>query len=186
MIISQKDSLENNTNLKLIIDKDIYIRTISRKDVSLKYLNWLKDQEIMKYTEQSKKKHTLKTTINFVEEKLQSKSDILFGIFLNNSHIGNVKLGPINWRKQEAQISFFLGEKNFWGQGIMYKVIQKLSLFAFQKLELIEIKAGYDKKNIASAKLFEKCKFKVTETKIKKISGVKQTRDIVYVRKKYI
>ena len=38
----------------------------------------------------------------FVEEKLQSKFDFLFGIFLNNNHLGNIKLGPIDWEKGES------------------------------------------------------------------------------------
>ena len=138
----------------------------------------------MKFTEQNKKNHTLESTIKFVEEKFQSKFDFLFGIFLNNNHLGNIKL--IDWAKREAQISFFLGEKKFWGKGIMFKVIKKLLSFAFQTLRLIEIKAGYDKKNIASAKIFEKCNFRITETLTKPISNSKKKRVIVYVCKKNI
>ena len=49
----------------------------------------------------------------------------------------------------------------------MFKVIKKLLSFAFQTLRLTEIKAGYDKKNIASAKIFEKCNFRITGTSTK-------------------
>ena len=186
MIIPYKKSLEEKANLKLIVNNDIFIRVISKKDVSLTYLNWLKNDEIMKFTEQNKKNHTLGSTIKFVEEKFQSKFDFLFGIFLNNNHLGNIKLGPINWDKKDAQISFFLGEKKFWGKGIMFKVIKKLLSFAFQTLRLIEIKAGYDKKNIASAKIFKKCNFRITKTLTKPISNSKKKRVIVYVCKKNI
>ena len=186
MIIPYKKSLEEKANLKLIINNDIFVRVISKKDVSLTYLNWLKNDEIMKFTEQNKKNHTLESTIKFVEEKFQSKFDFLFGIFLNNNHLGNIKLGPIDWAKGEAQISFFLGEKNFWGKGIMFKVIKKLLSFAFQTLRLTEIKAGYDKKNIASAKIFEKCNFNITGTSTKPVSNSKKKRVIIYVSKKNI
>ena len=116
MIIPYKKSLEEKANLKLIINNDIFIRVISKKDVSLTYLNWLKNDEIMKFTEQNKKNHTLESTIKFVEEKFQSKFDFLFGIFLNNNHLGNIKLGPIDWAKREAQISFFFRRKKILGQ----------------------------------------------------------------------
>ena len=186
MIIPYKKSLKEKANLKLIINSEIFIRVISKKDVSLTYLSWLKNNEIMKFTEQNKKNHTLESTVKFVEEKFQSNFDFLFGIFLNNSHLGNIKLGPIDWNKKEAQISFFLGEKKFWGRGIMCKVIKKLLSFAFQTLRLIEIKAGYDKKNVASAKIFEKCNFRITKTLTKPISNSKKKRVIVYVCKKNI
>ena len=186
MIVPYKKSLEDKANLKLIVNSNIFIRVISKKDVSLTYLNWLKNDEIMKFTEQNNKNHTLESTNKFVEEKLQSKFDFLFGIFLYNNHLGNIKLGPIDWEKGEAQISFFLGEKKFWGKGIMSKVIKTLLSFAFQTLKLIEIKAGYDKKNIASAKIFEKCNFKITKTLTKPIFNSKKKRVIVYVCKKNI
>ena len=186
MIIPYKKSLEEKANLKLIVNNDIFIKIISKKDVSLTYLNWLKNDEIMKFTEQNKKNHTLESTIKFVEDKFQSKFDFLFGIFLNNNHLGNIKLGPIDWDKREAQISFFLGEKKFWGKGIMFKVIERLLSFAFQTLKLIQIKAGYDKKNIASAKIFEKCNFRIIKTLTKPISNSKKKKVIVYVCKKNI
>ena len=68
----------------------------------------------------------------------------------------------------------------------MFKVIKKLLSFAFQTLRLIEIKAGYDEKNIASAKIFEKCNFRITKTLTKPISNSKKKRVIVYVSKKNI
>ena len=114
-MINHKNIAKEKKNLSLVVNDNIFIRIISSKDVSLRYLNWLKNYEIMKFTEQNKKKHTIKLTKVFVEEKLISNYDLLFGIFFKNEHIGNTKLGPINWRKKEAQVSFFLGEKIFWG-----------------------------------------------------------------------
>ena len=130
----------------------------------------------MKFTEQNKKKHTIKSTKVFVEEKLLSNYDLLFGIFFKNEHIGNTKLGPIDWEKKEAQVSFFLGEKNFWGQGIMPKVINTILSYAFKSLKLLEIKAGYEKKNLASAKVFEKCGFEI-------VLNNNKTRTVINVKK---
>ncbi len=183
-MINYKNITKEKTNLSLIVDNDILIRIITRKDVSLKYLNWLKSYEIMKFTDQSKKNHTLKSTRAFVEEKLFSNYDLLFGIFIKNEHIGNTKLGPINWKKKEAQVSFFLGEKNFWGQGIMPKVINIILSYAFKSLKLMEIKAGYEKKNLASAKVFKKCNFEIIKTDHKPILNSNKIKTIIYVSKK--
>ena len=183
-MINHKNNAKEKINLSLIVDDNIFVRIISSKDVSLRYLNWLKNYEIMKFTEQNKKKHTIKSTKVFVEEKLLSNCDLLFGIFFKNEHIGNTKLGPINWKKKEAQISFFLGEKDFWGQGIMPKVINKVLSYAFKSLKLLEIKAGYEKKNLASAKVFKKCRFEVVKTNSKPILNSNKTKTVIYVSKK--
>ena len=183
-MINYKNITKEKIKLNLVVDNDIFIRIISHKDVSLKYLNWLKSYEIMKFTEQHKKKHTIKSTKFFVEEKLLSNYDLLFGIFFKNEHIGNTKLGPIDWEKKEAQVSFFLGEKNVWGQGIMPKVINTVLLYAFRSLKLLEIKAGYEKKNLASAKVFKKCRFEIVKTESKRILNSKKITNVVYVSKK--
>ena len=182
-MINYKNIAKDKINLSLIVNDNIFIRIISSKDVSLKYLNWLKSYEIMKFTEQNKNKHTLKSTKVFVEEKLVSNCDLLFGIFFKNEHIGNTKLGPIDWQKKEAQISFFLGEKRFWGRGIMPKVINTILSYSFKSLKLSVIKAGYEEKNLAPAKVFEKCKFEIVKTDHKPISNSNKTKTIIYVSK---
>ena len=184
-MINHKNIAKEKKNLSLVVNDNIFIRIISSKDVSLRYLNWLKNYEIMKFTEQNKKKHTIKLTKVFVEEKLISNCDLLFGIFFKNEHIGNTKLGPIDWQKKEAQISFFLGEKSFWGQGIMPKVINTILSYAFKSLKLLEVKAGYEKKNLASAKVFKKCRFKLVKAENKPILDSDKLRTIIYVNKKF-
>ena len=47
MIVPYKKKIQEKADLKLIVNDDIFIRVISEKDVSLKYLNWLKNKEII-------------------------------------------------------------------------------------------------------------------------------------------
>ena len=90
----------------------IYLRKFrTDKDVGSKYKKWMNDFEVHKFTEQKYKKHTLKDIKSFVTQKNKSKNEFLFGIFLkeNNNHIGNIKLGPINFMHKTAEISYFIG-----------------------------------------------------------------------------
>lgn len=75
----------------------------------------------------------------------------------DNSHIGNIKLGPINWYHRNADVSLFIGEKYLWGQGYAREAIQLVTDFAFQTLNLNKLKAGCYAENLGSAKAFEKC-----------------------------
>ena len=56
-------------------------------------MEWLNDYEVIKFTEQKYFKNTLENTKNFVSQKYNSEGDLLFGIFLDGTHIGNIKLG---------------------------------------------------------------------------------------------
>ena len=161
-------NLIEKKNLRLDIDSQLFIRVLTEKDVSEKYVGWLNDYDITKYTEQRFLKHTFETTKKFVREKYKSKNDFLFGIFLNNLHIGNIKLGPIRWEHKSAEISFFIGDKNFWGTGITPKCILKIIEFAGD-IGLKKICGGFYKPNKSSGNVFKKCGFQIEGEKSKQI-----------------
>ena len=58
----------------------------------------------------------------------------------------------------------------------MPKVINTILSYAFKSLKLLEIKAGYEKKNLASAKVFEKCGFEI-------VLNNNKTRTVINVKK---
>jgi len=103
---------------KMIILKKLNLKS----DISKKYQNWMNDLKVTEFTEQKYKKHSLEDIRKFVNEKNKSKNEFLYGIFLKQDglklHIGNIKLGLINYRNKSAEISYFLGEKKCWGLGI--------------------------------------------------------------------
>ena len=176
--------LEKKKKISFDINKNIKVRRINGKDVSKRYVEWLNDFEVVKYTEQKFKNHTEESTAAFVEEKFNSNNDLLLGIFFKNFHIGNIKLGPINWQTLEANISFILGEKKFWNKGIITITLLKTINYAFKKFNLKEINAGYYEDNVASAKVFQKCNFIIRKEKIKTLENSNQTVKVVLVSKK--
>ena len=156
----------------------IYLRRLNpAKDVGTKYQKWMNDMEVQKYTEQKNKKHSLKDIKNFIIKKNKSKNELLFGIFLkkDKSHIGNIKLGPINFTHKFAEISYFIGEKKLWGKGYTTKAIKEIIKIA-RKKKLRKLKAGFYEKNFGSKKVLEKNGF------IKE--GVLKS-EIIYKNKRY-
>ena len=59
-------------------------------DVGKEYLKWMNDYEVTKFTEQRFKKHSLVDIKNFVKEKNKSKTEFLYGIFINIIHYINI------------------------------------------------------------------------------------------------
>jgi len=135
-----------------------------KKHITTAYLKWMLDPEIQKYTEQKNKNHNLKKIKKFVEEKNKSKNEFLYGIFLKEkfkiSHIGNIKLGPVNLVHKNAYISYFIGEKKLWGRGYAYLAIKQIIKIA-KKKGVKKIKAGLYEMNKGSEKVLVKNGFKV-------------------------
>ena len=150
-----------------------------KKDITKKYQKWMNDPEVHKYTEQRYKKHSLKDIRKFVKEKNKSKTEFLFGIFLKKNkilnHIGNIKLGPINFIHKTAETSYFLGEKDLWGKGYTTIAIKKIINIARGK-KLKKLKAGLYEMNKDSKKVLEKNGF-ILEGKLKS--------EVLYNKKRY-
>jgi len=147
------------------IKTEIRLKEITLSDVNKTYQKWMNDSEIFRFSKQSNKKHSLRQIKEFVLNKKKSKNEFLYKIMIyenkKNKHMGNIKLGPINFENKTADISYFIGEKNYWGQGITTKAIKMIINLAKKKFKLKKLQAGHWEKNIASKKVLLKNKFKL-------------------------
>ena len=161
------------------LEKIILRKLNLKKDISKKYLNWMNDLKVHKYTEQKFTKHSLINIKKFIREKNKSKNEFLYGIILKKKklriHIGNIKLGPINFTHKTGEISYFIGEKNLWGNGYATLAIKEIIKIA-KKKGLKKIKASLYEMNIGSKKILEKNNFK--------LEGIMKS-EIVYKGKRY-
>lgn len=94
----------------------------------------------------------------FVKEMIRSNNNHLFVIIEKSSmnHIGNIKIGPINKFHNFADISYFIGDKKFWGKGYGTEAVQAITEFSFKNLGLEIIMAGVYQSNIGSQRVLEK------------------------------
>jgi [ribosomal protein S5]-alanine N-acetyltransferase len=147
------------------IKPEIRLKELTILDVNKTYQKWMNNTEIFKFSKQSYKKHSLKQIKEFVLKKKKSKNEFLYKILIyenkKNNHVGNIKLGPINFENKTADISYFIGEKNYWDRGITTKAIKMIINLAKKKFKLKKLQAGHWEKNIASKKVLLKNKFKL-------------------------
>ena len=128
----------------------VELKELEENDVTQSYVDWMNDLEVTRYTEQRFVLHTLDGVKSFVREKRLSENNYLFGIYLDKVHAGNIKLGPINYIHKIADISYFIGEKKFWGSGLTTKAIGMVIKIAFERFNLEKVCAGSYDLNIAS------------------------------------
>ncbi len=143
-----------------IIAKNIYLRSIALTDISVIYLRWLQDKDVNYFLETRHEKQTLNKIKNYVSKCNISNNIYLFGIFSSSdTHIGNIKLGPIKERHNIASISIFIGNKKYWGKGIATEAINALADFSFNNIGLNKLIAGMYSSNNNSIKAFESVGF---------------------------
>jgi len=129
------------------------------KHIGSSYLNWMNSYEVHKYTEQKYEKHTKSKIKKFVKTVNKSKNNMLYGIFVKNIHIGNIKLGNINKIHKTADISYFIGEEKYMGKGYTTIAIKQILAYS-KKIGLRKIIAGCYSINKGSIKVLRKNGFK--------------------------
>ena len=124
------------------------------------YIAWMNDPEVIRYLETRFQVHTRESLAQYIQEQNSNSNVVLRGIFFENAHIGNIRLGPINWVHRHAEIGLVIA-KTFWGMGYGTEAIKLISDYAFDMLDLHKLIAGAYNVNVGSIRAFEKAGFEI-------------------------
>lgn len=120
------------------------------------YLEWMNNPEVVRFLE-SRFQHFERADLElFIENCNRSSSIILLGMFdrRDGTHVGNIKLGPIDGRHRRGEIGLIVGDKSKWGRGLAREAIAATAEFAFSELNLAKLTAGCYASHIGSIRAF--------------------------------
>lgn len=139
----------------------IYFREVRLSDVTDQYVAWMNDPEVNQFLETRFMPQTVETICEYVRQMNMNADTVFMAVATtaDKVHIGNIKIGPINWFHRAAFISIFIGEKNCWGKGFGTEAIQLAADLAFDKLNLHKLNANIYEGNQGSLRAFEKAGF---------------------------
>ena len=141
----------------------LYLREVRPSDVNDAYYSWMNNPETIQYVESRFFPNSMESLQEYVKKVLGNKDNIFLAIVLKekHKHIGNIKMGPINWVHRLADIGVILGEKDSWGKGYASEAISLLAEYAFKNLNLHKLTAGCYEPNQGSLKTFRKAGFEI-------------------------
>jgi ribosomal-protein-alanine N-acetyltransferase len=138
------------------------LKCLEVADVSEAYVAWMNDIRVVEFLEaRLHGSNSMAGVHGFVRECVESSDVLLFGMFEreNGTHIGNVKIGPINWYHRFGEIGFLIGETAFWGNGYATEGVRLACNFAWHTLGLARLSAGCYEPNHGSHRVLLKCGF---------------------------
>jgi ribosomal-protein-alanine N-acetyltransferase len=141
----------------LIVGEHLILRNLSAEDATPRYLSWLSDHEVTRHLEiRFSPPRTIDDLAQFIVACNASDDTLMLGMFLRHDvrHIGNIKLGPINWQHGTAEIGLLIGQRDEWGKGHASAAIELISSHAFTGLGLAKLTAGCYAGNEGSRRAF--------------------------------
>ena len=150
-----------------LIGKKIYLRPLDMDDIDHSYLNWVNNEEIIGSLESLYLPTTKEQLESYLKNILNNDRIVFLAIIEKDSdkHIGNIKLGPIDWIKRQATYGRMIGDKESWGKGYGSEAVKLILKYGFERLNLHKICAGALSTNIGSIKSNEKAGLKIEYTK---------------------
>jgi len=139
----------------------LILRSMSRADAAGPYLRWMRDPEILRYLEARFLEFTEDGLATYIERCNDDGTVMLLAICLkeDGTHIGNIKLGPINGAHSRADVGFLIGDKGQWGKGFAPEAIDAVARHAFDQLRLHKVTAGIYEENTGSRRALAKAGF---------------------------
>jgi [ribosomal protein S5]-alanine N-acetyltransferase len=152
---------DTNKFFPFLEGKRIYLREVRLTDVNENYYRWMNDKEVTRYLESRFYPNSMEKLAEYVTTKLGDRNNIFLAIVQKDGdrHIGNIKLGPIDWIHRVGDLGLIIGEKDCWGKGYASEAISLVVEYAFGQLNLRKVTAGCYALNQGSIKAFQKAGF---------------------------
>lgn len=147
----------------------VFLRVLEATDGTEEYAHWLNDPEVNKFL--ATKSATVDEVKDYIIKKDNQDDALFFGIFLkeNGTHIGTLKLEPIDLVGKKATIAVMIGNKNYWGKGYTPEAMKLLIDYCFDELKLNEVNLGVLDQNLGAIRAYEKLGFRETHREPKSV-----------------
>lgn len=120
----------------------ILMHPLRAEDVTGRYVAWLNDAKVSEYSDRRfHGPYTLEDAVAYTRSMRQD--EMLLGVFLpDRGHVGNVKIGPIDWGNEAAEIAIMIGDTGVWNKGVGTEAMYVAARFLFRSLGLHRADAG--------------------------------------------
>lgn len=144
----------------LIKSKRVKLDLFTKDKVNKDYKKWMNDKSITKYILKSYQT-TFKQLKSYVGS-MDNSENYFFRIvdIKSNKHIGNIRLGPLNFKDKSSNFGIMIGNKKFHNKGYAKEVVELSVDFLFNFLRFKKIKFYCFIDNTPAMKVYEALGFK--------------------------
>jgi ribosomal-protein-alanine N-acetyltransferase len=158
----------------------VILKTFIEDNLTSEYVDWLNDSDVVRFSEQRHRKHTLESNRDYFNS--MNKSPHYFIAILDiksGKHIGNITCyNDVN--NSVSDIAILIGEKDFWKGGYGTDAFTTISDYLLNDKKVRKLTAGTMSCNTAMIKLMEKSGFSIEGRREKHFILEGREYDLVY------
>src|SRR3972149_5122108 len=129
--------------------------------VTESHVSWLNDYDVVRYSEQRHKRHTLESVHAYVNEMNSNPDAYLWAIILDIHGESGKMFGTVSARLDRpngvANVGIMIGDKQRWGKGYGSEVWDIVCSWLFRQQDTRKIEMGCHYENKAMRNLAESC-----------------------------
>lgn len=140
----------------------LILKPLSTIHLSDEYVNWLNDCDVNMFLETGGN-YTKKKLHSFLQN-IESLEIYFWAIHLKKdlSHIGNIKIDPIDLKHKYGEYGILVGDKTQWGKGFAKEASLRVIDYCFSKeVDLRKINLGVNSKNVTAINLYKNIGFNI-------------------------
>jgi [ribosomal protein S5]-alanine N-acetyltransferase len=149
------------SNAFLYQTQRIGVRGLSVKELEGNYVHWFGDAQVCAFNSHFAYPKSVEGLRQFIAQLDNTSEHIVWAIYdrAEGVHVGNIGLRVFNRIDNNAELSFLLGEKSYWGRGYGFEAGQMMLGHGFNVLNLQRIYCGCAGNNVPMQKLAVKLGF---------------------------
>jgi RimJ/RimL family protein N-acetyltransferase len=132
----------------------IFLRPLTENDIDDRYIAWFADPDVTQFIQS--RNFSIEESQRYLRDGRLNRSYFLYAICLKETgtHIGNVKIGPINWPHLVSDLVTVIGQKDCWGKGLAAEAIALGSRMAVEEYGLRKLHGAILESNFGSIKAY--------------------------------
>ncbi len=123
-----------------------------------RYVSWLNDSEVVRYSEQRHKHHTVESCRRFVDGFTGSNSHLWAVVSRDptTGHVGNIH-ADVDAANRLADVAILIGERRVWGRGFGAEAWRAVCNWLLTTAGMRKVTAGTMSENAAMLGIMRKC-----------------------------
>lgn len=136
----------------------VRLEPFAERHLTERYVSWLADPEVVRYSENRFRAHTLESCRAYVES-FRGTPNLLYALVAKDpslGHFGNLNV-YVDERHQTADVGILVGERGAWGKGYGGEAWAAMLRHLVEQRRIRKVTGGCAADNLAMVRIMQRC-----------------------------